>query len=108
MICLSSVNRGIDTVEKHSVLNESEIPSSSDLVSEDTCNMTANSINGKPPDRKTNTQPGEDASELDTRNENGTSLTEVSEHDVQNINEDDDDDDGIPCGDESRLLENRG
>ncbi|KAA3487115.1 sister chromatid cohesion 1 protein 4-like isoform X4 [Gossypium australe] len=91
-----------------SVLNESEISSPTNLVTGDTGKMTAvettNSIDGFilnnatciPPDQKMNTQPGEDASELDMRNENGTNLTEVLEHNVQSIN---------AAETESKLLE---
>ncbi|KAH1032170.1 hypothetical protein J1N35_044344 [Gossypium stocksii] len=91
-----------------SVLNESKISSPTNLVTGDTGKMTAvettNSIDGFilnnatciPPDQKMNTQPGEDASELDMRNENGTNLTEVLEHNVQSIN---------AAETESKLLE---
>ncbi|TYH91826.1 hypothetical protein ES332_A13G140400v1 [Gossypium tomentosum] len=92
-----------------SVLNESEISSPTNLVNGDTGKMTAvettNSIDGFilnnatciPPDQKMNTQPGEDASELDMRNENGTNLPEVLEHNnVQSIN---------AAETESKLLE---
>ncbi|KAK8542434.1 hypothetical protein V6N13_136991 [Hibiscus sabdariffa] len=92
-------NVEVATVAKYSVLIEPEIPSSTNLVSEDTCNMraveTTNSVDGFilnnatciPLDQKMNAQPGEYASELDMRNENGTNLTEVLENDVQSINE---------------------
>ncbi|GMJ11717.1 hypothetical protein HRI_004840900 [Hibiscus trionum] len=79
-------NVEVATAAKYSVLNEPEIPSSTNLVPEHTSNMTAAVITDSVDgfilnnamdillDQKMNAQPGEDASELDMRNENGTNL----------------------------------
>ena len=91
-----------DTVEvvnaaNHSVLNEFGVSSLTNLITGDTSNMTAtettntiddsmlNNATYLPPDQKMSTQPGENASELDMRNDKGTNPTEVLEHAVESI-----------------------
>ncbi|XWS57225.1 hypothetical protein CRYUN_Cryun09bG0155900 [Craigia yunnanensis] len=91
-----------DTVEvvnaaNHSVLNEFGVSFLTNLVTGDTSNMTTweitntiddsmlNNATYLPPDQKTSTQPGENASELDMRNDKGTNPTEVLEHYVESI-----------------------
>ncbi|XP_039027425.1 sister chromatid cohesion 1 protein 4-like isoform X2 [Hibiscus syriacus] len=81
----------------HSVLNEFRVSSPTDLVTGDTSNMTAgeitntmagsmlNNVTCLLPDQNMSTQPGEDASELDVRNDKVSPPTEVLEHDVEGI-----------------------
>ncbi|KAH1031760.1 hypothetical protein J1N35_043934 [Gossypium stocksii] len=90
-------NVEVATLANCSVLNELGVSSHADLDTGGTSNKTAeevtNAIDGSmlntatclPPDQKMTTQPGEDASELDLRNDKGTNPTEVLEHDVESI-----------------------
>ena len=90
-------NVEVANAANHSVLNEFRVSSLTNLVTGDTSNMTAreitNTIDGSvlnnatchPPDQKMSTQPGENASELDMRNDKGTNPTEVLEHAVESI-----------------------
>ncbi|XP_022744646.1 sister chromatid cohesion 1 protein 4-like isoform X4 [Durio zibethinus] len=84
-------NVEVANVANHSVLDKFGVLSHTNLVTGDTSNMTAgeitNSIDGSmlnnatcfPLDQKMTTQPGEDASELDMRNDKGTNPTGVLE-----------------------------
>ncbi|OMO82611.1 hypothetical protein COLO4_22916 [Corchorus olitorius] len=88
-------NAQVENAANHSVLNEFEVASTTGLVIEDASNMTTgeitNTIDGSmlpdasclPSYLKVSTQPGENASELDTRNDKGTNPNEVLEHDVE-------------------------
>ncbi|TYI46447.1 hypothetical protein E1A91_D13G107900v1 [Gossypium mustelinum] len=90
-------NVEVATLANCSVLNELGVSSHADLDTGGTSNKTVeevtNAIDGSmlniatclPPDQKMTTQPGEDASELDLRNDKGTNPTEVLEHDVESI-----------------------
>ncbi|OMO50173.1 hypothetical protein CCACVL1_30584 [Corchorus capsularis] len=88
-------NAQVENAANHSVLNEFEVASTTGLVIEDASNMTTgeitDTIDGSmlpdasclPSNQKVSTQPGENASELDTRNDKGTNPNEVLEHDVE-------------------------
>ncbi|XP_017619204.1 sister chromatid cohesion 1 protein 4-like isoform X2 [Gossypium arboreum] len=90
-------NVEVATLANCSVLNELGLSSHADLDTGGTSNKTAeevtNTTDGSmlniatclPPDQKMTTQPGEDASELDLRNDKGTNPTEVLEHNVESI-----------------------
>ncbi|XVF30224.1 hypothetical protein REPUB_Repub16aG0039100 [Reevesia pubescens] len=90
-------NVEVANAANHSVLNMFAVSSPTNLVTGDTSNMTAgeitDTIDGSilnnatclPPDQKMGTQPGEDGSELDMRNDKGTNPAEVLEHDVESI-----------------------
>ncbi|PPR86243.1 hypothetical protein GOBAR_AA34448 [Gossypium barbadense] len=90
-------NVEVATLANCSVLNELGLSSRADLDTGGTSNKTAeevtNTTDGSmlniatclPPDQKMTTQPGEDASELDLRNDKGTNPTEVLEHNVESI-----------------------
>ncbi|KAE8664755.1 Sister chromatid cohesion 1 protein 4, putative isoform 4 [Hibiscus syriacus] len=94
---IDGVNIEVANAANHSILNEFRVSSPTDLVTGDTSNITAeevtNTIDGSIlnnvtcllPDQKMNTQPGEDASELDMRNGKVSHPTEVLEHDVEGI-----------------------
>ncbi|GMI84534.1 hypothetical protein HRI_002122700 [Hibiscus trionum] len=94
---IDRVNIEVANAANHSVLNELRAASPTDLVTGETGNMTAgevtNTIDGSMlnnvtcllPDQKMSTQPGEGASELDTRNDKISHPTEVLEHDVEGI-----------------------
>ncbi|KAL4341943.1 hypothetical protein GQ457_08G014360 [Hibiscus cannabinus] len=94
---IDGVNTEVANAANHSVLNEFRVASPNDLVTGDTGNMTAgevtNTMDGSMlnnvtcllPDQKTSTQPGEDSSELDMRNDKISHPTEVLEHDVEGI-----------------------
>ncbi|KAG8472959.1 hypothetical protein CXB51_035046 [Gossypium anomalum] len=89
-------NVEVATLANCSVLNELGVSSHADLDTGGTSNKAeevTNAIDGSmlniatclPPDQKMTTQPGEDASELDLRNDKGTNTTEVLEHNVESI-----------------------
>ncbi|GMI63446.1 hypothetical protein HRI_000013900 [Hibiscus trionum] len=94
---IDRVNIEVANVANHSVLNEFRVSSPTDLFTGDTGNMTAwevtnamvgsmlNNATYLPPDQKMSTQPGEDASELDLRNDKVPHPTDALEHDVESI-----------------------
>ncbi|KAE8673120.1 Sister chromatid cohesion 1 protein 4, putative isoform 4 [Hibiscus syriacus] len=94
---IDRVNIEVANAANHSVLTELRVSSLTDLVTGDAGNIIAgevtntmdgsilNNVTCLLPDQKMGTQPGEDASESDMRNDKVSHPTEVLEHDVEGI-----------------------